>query len=97
MKSPRNLASRSRGLRPLRMLMDEAFLRETFMRPLNAARSKARQILVDRSDNQPRAGLKELHGRLFIISWAAAVFVATAGWLYFVGRLAFFLIRWLFQ
>jgi hypothetical protein len=32
--------------------------------------------------------LKELRVRFFTIGWAAAVLVATVGWLYFIARMA---------
>jgi hypothetical protein len=52
MKSPRDLANRSRDLRDLSKLKDGGFLRETFTLPLHVARLKARQIL----DEYPAGG-----------------------------------------
>jgi hypothetical protein len=36
--------------------------------------------------------LKELRVRFFTIGWAAAVLVATVGWLYFIARMAGFIV-----
>jgi hypothetical protein len=49
---------------------------------------------IDKSDGQSNAVLAELRERSFTIGWAAAVLVATAGGLYFVARMAWFLISW---
>src|ERR1700692_4383340 len=52
MKSPKDLADRSRNLRDPHKLKDDGLLREIFTLPLHAARFKARQIL----DEFPASG-----------------------------------------
>jgi hypothetical protein len=51
---------------------------------------------IDKSASRSHAVLKELRGRSFTIGWAVAALVATAGWLYFVARVASFLVSWFF-
>jgi hypothetical protein len=41
--------------------------------------------------------LKELFGRYLIIGWAVVALGATAGYLYFIARVVWFLINWLFR
>jgi hypothetical protein len=41
--------------------------------------------------------MKELPARLFTIGWAAAAMVATAGWVYFIGRVAWSTVNWFFR
>jgi hypothetical protein len=40
------------------------------------------------------AVLRELRGSSFTVGWAAAALVATAGWLFFITRTAYFLFNW---
>jgi hypothetical protein len=49
---------------------------------------------VDKSTSRSHTVLKELRGRSFTIGWALAALVATAGWLYFIARGAWFLVGW---
>jgi hypothetical protein len=40
------------------------------------------------------AVLKELRGKSFMVGWAVAALLATAGWLYFIARIAYYLFNW---
>ncbi|MFZ3374439.1 MAG: hypothetical protein WA183_02685 [Chthoniobacterales bacterium] len=51
---------------------------------------------IDKSASRSHAVLKELRGRSFTIGWALAALVATASWLYFIARGAWFLVSWFF-
>jgi hypothetical protein len=52
-------------------------------------------VEIDQPGSGSHAILKE-GGRLFTIGWAVAGLVATAGWLYFIARAAWFLVDWFF-
>jgi hypothetical protein len=52
---------------------------------------------IDKSGSRWHAALKELRGRSFTIGWAATVLVATAGWLYFIARAAWFIVNWFLE
>jgi hypothetical protein len=41
--------------------------------------------------------VKDWRARLFITSWATAVLVATGGWFWFVIRIGWVSISWLFE
>jgi hypothetical protein len=49
---------------------------------------------IDKSGSRSHGALKELRGRSFTIGWAVTVLLATAGWLYFIARAAWFLGDW---
>jgi hypothetical protein len=51
---------------------------------------------IDKSASRLHAMLKELLGRSLIIGWAVAALGATACYLYFIARVVWFLINWLF-
>jgi hypothetical protein len=51
---------------------------------------------INKSASRSEAVLKELRERSFTVGWAVAVLVATAGWLYFLARAAWFLVSWFF-
>jgi hypothetical protein len=38
--------------------------------------------------------MKQLRGRFLTVLWAGAVLVATAGWMYFIGRGAWIAVTW---
>jgi hypothetical protein len=50
-----------------------------------------------KSGNNPPALRRELRGKLITVAWAAAVLIATAGWLYFIVRAAWSMVTWLFR
>ena len=52
---------------------------------------------IDKSGSRSHAVLKGLRGRSLTIGWAAAALVATAGWLYCVGRASSLFVDWLLQ
>jgi hypothetical protein len=52
---------------------------------------------IDKSAHTMRALLSEWRGKSFTVVWAAAVLVATAGWLYFMARGAWSIVNWLFS
>jgi hypothetical protein len=52
---------------------------------------------TDKSRNKSPARRRELRGKLITVAWAAAVLIATAGWLYFIVRTAWSMVRWLFR
>jgi hypothetical protein len=52
-------------------------------------------VEADKVASRLHAPLRELRGNSYTIGWAIAVLVATAGWLYFIARTAYFLINWL--
>jgi hypothetical protein len=52
---------------------------------------------IDQSDEGSRAMMREIGPKLFTVGWGASVLVATVGWLYVVGRGAWFLIAWCFR
>jgi hypothetical protein len=52
---------------------------------------------IDKSAHTMRTLLSEWRGKSFTVVWAAAVLVATAGWLYFVARGAWSVVNWLFS
>jgi hypothetical protein len=58
--------------------------------------SNESDVEMDRTDRRPHAVLKELRGKSFTIGWAAAVLVATAYWLYFIMKTAWFVVSWFF-
>jgi hypothetical protein len=50
----------------------------------------------DRLNPHNRSGevMKQLRGKLLTVVWAAAVLVATAGWMYFIVRGAWIVVSW---
>jgi hypothetical protein len=54
------------------------------------------KISSNRFGSWSRAILKQLRETSFTFSWAAAVLIATAAWLYFVARTAWLIVNWLF-
>jgi hypothetical protein len=58
--------------------------------------SEDTKVGIDQSSGRSHAMLNELRVRLFTIGWAAAVLVTTAGWLYFMARMAGFIVDWFF-
>jgi hypothetical protein len=52
-------------------------------------------IGIDKPASRSRAVLKELRGRSFTVGWAAAVLVATAGWLYLIMKAAWLMVSWI--
>jgi hypothetical protein len=52
------------------------------------------QHVLDNTDGGPRAKLKESGRKSITITWAAAVFVATCGWFYFIVLAVRFIAGW---
>jgi hypothetical protein len=53
-------------------------------------------IAIDKPSNNPHAIPSEFRGKSFTVVWAAAVLIATAGWLYFMARGAWSMVNWFF-
>jgi hypothetical protein len=45
-------------------------------------------------DSRSDAVMKQVRGKLLTVVWAAAVLVATAGWMYFIVRGAWIVVSW---
>jgi hypothetical protein len=58
-------------------------------------RSDDPDMEIDKSESWSSTMLKDLRRISFIGGWAAAVLLATTGWLYFIARGAWFLFDWL--
>jgi hypothetical protein len=52
---------------------------------------------IDKSGSRSHAALKDWRGRSFMIGWAIAVLLATAGWLYFISRAAWLFLDWFLE
>lgn len=52
------------------------------------------QHVLDNTDSGPRAKLKASGIKSITMAWAAAVFVATCGWLYFIMLAIRFIAGW---
>jgi hypothetical protein len=52
------------------------------------------QHVLDNTDSEPQANLKESGRRSVTIAWAATVFVATCGWLYLIVLAIRFIAGW---
>jgi hypothetical protein len=61
-----------------------------------ALHSNDANVEIDQSSGRSHATLNELRVKFFTIGWAAAVLVATAGWLYFIARMGGFIVDWFF-
>jgi hypothetical protein len=48
-----------------------------------------------KSSKGPHTILVELRAKALTVVWALAVLVATAGWLYFIARIAWLIVNWL--
>jgi hypothetical protein len=55
------------------------------------------QIAIDKPRNSSQSIPSEFRGKSFTVVWAAAVLIATAGWLYFMARGAWSIVNWLFS
>jgi hypothetical protein len=51
---------------------------------------------IKETASQSRPALRELRGTTLTIIWAAAVLIATAGWLYFIVQMAWVGVSWFF-
>jgi hypothetical protein len=50
--------------------------------------------VVDNTGSGPQTKLKESGRKFITVTWAASVFVATCGWLYFIVLAARFITGW---
>ena len=65
------------------------------MQDLHSGPNLIHNSINDKSSKVPHTTLVELRAKALMAVWIVAVLVATAGWLYFIARLAWLIVNWL--